>query len=177
MAAVHAKQMRLFCANHLLCSRGLGIESLMICRSLYETMVNLRAMVHDKDPNEYARLWLLWDLANRAEMAKAIIDHNPESQKKLDEMYSQLSVEKARFKLASSSVHGFDIVSYAIPIADHKITSSFAPTLDWVDSNLAVSIGMLWATLVDLNDFLKLGKDEPLQALQKIVESNRNPKK
>jgi hypothetical protein len=175
-------------------------------------MVNLRAMVHDKDPNEYARLWLLWDLANRAEMAKAIIDHNPESQKKLDDMYSQLSVEKARFnskewadfvyygpsgvgpaklaekvglqiahqsfyKLASSSVHGFDIVSYAIPIADHKITSSFAPTLDWVDSNLAVSIGMLWATLVDLNDFLKLGKDEPLQALQKIVESNRNPKK
>jgi len=96
MAAVFAKQMRLFVANYRLCEGGLGLEALSLCRAMFETFVNLKALSQSNDQEEYARLWMIWDFANDERMAHKIIDNHPDGKAKLNELGASLAAEKAK---------------------------------------------------------------------------------
>ena len=94
MIAIHAKQMRLFVSNYRLCRSGLGQESLLMIRAMFETFVNLKALNESDNPDEYARLWLMWSVANNERMARNIIERYPSHQTALNNLQKELETEK-----------------------------------------------------------------------------------
>ncbi|NKE72802.1 DUF5677 domain-containing protein [Candidatus Manganitrophus noduliformans] len=64
LAGNYTKQLRLYVANLKLSLAGLDLESFLILRSMYTHALHLQALEHSKDPEVFARDWVLWDLAS-----------------------------------------------------------------------------------------------------------------
>ncbi|MCG3206177.1 MAG: hypothetical protein KCHDKBKB_02906 [Elusimicrobia bacterium] len=94
MTAVFTKQMRLFYTSYKLCGMGLGSEGQLACRAMFETFINLKALTQEKDPEEYARLWMLWDFANDEKTGRYIVSRHPEAKAKLGELQGRLADDK-----------------------------------------------------------------------------------
>ena len=78
LAGVYAKQMCSFYAAVTLCQKGLGKDAEQHLRSMFQAFYNLKAMEISTDVPEFARLWILWDIANTGRQADLIEKTKPE---------------------------------------------------------------------------------------------------
>lgn len=97
MLAIHAKQLRLFVANYRLCRSGLGLEGLSVVRTMFETFIHLKTLKEFENPENYARLWMIWCVANNEKMARRIIDQYPTYKEAFIDLQHGLEEEKKKF--------------------------------------------------------------------------------
>ncbi len=76
LVGVYVKMIRLYSSIFVLCKEGLANESCILLRSLFELYVNLAALKKSINPDEFARLWLLWDLHRTCFTCQEIIVRN-----------------------------------------------------------------------------------------------------
>lgn len=98
IAAIFAKQMRHYSSLMRDCERGMAHEAQMHVRAMFELVIHTWIMHDDNDPEEYARLWVGWCLANQDSLAEKYIDQYPamkeefaSSKKKMEALKSEFS--------------------------------------------------------------------------------------
>jgi hypothetical protein len=79
-APVLTRLLRLHYTVSKLASVGLGSEAKMAVRSIFENVVNLYALEHSADREEYARRWIAWDLVNFMKQVDAEIRLHPHNE-------------------------------------------------------------------------------------------------
>ncbi len=78
LAAAYVKQMRLFYAVYRLCEKGLGEESNLQVRAMFELYVRLRYLVAKApDKDEFSRRWMMWAMANDKKFIDAMEKYFP----------------------------------------------------------------------------------------------------
>lgn len=94
LAAVYAKQMRLYLSAYRLCDGGMGNEAQLLIRSMFTTFLYLEKLRRYSPPAEFARLWLLWDVANGEKQLKNLLRWHPEWKPQIEKLSQEVDQQR-----------------------------------------------------------------------------------